>query len=399
MTKRNAIPPLTDLIAGWRHQLHQNPGTKYEEVFANKLIIDTLQSLGIPYVDGMGKTGVVAIIEGQENTSGRTIGLRADMDALPITEQSGQPWASTIPGKMHACGHDGHTAILLGTAKYLSETRNFNGRALLIFQPAEEGGRGAFAMIEDGLFKGDLKCDAVYAIHNWPDQALGTAGIREGAIMASVDIFNIDIIGKGGHAAIPERCIDPIVAGSALVTALQSIISRNISAVESGVISITNFHAGEGAHNVIPDTAKLSGTVRTFSNDTRDLIEQRMHELCAGFAATYGVEINITYNRMIDPTINNPTHTQIAADAMSRILGEENIDRNVSPTMGGEDFGGMLGVVPGAYMFVGQATPDKNSPHNQGLHSPKYDFNDSLIPIAVDYFAELVESSMPLGKK
>lgn len=387
---------MQELVAGWRHELHQNPGTKYEEVFANNLVTTTLDSLGIPYINGLGKTGVVAIIEGQKNTSGKTIGLRADMDALPINEQSGQAWASKIPGKMHACGHDGHTATLLGVAKYLSETRNFDGRALLIFQPAEEGGRGAFAMMEDGLFKDNLKCDAVYAIHNWPAQPVGTAAIREGGIMASVDIFDIKITGKGGHAAVPELAIDPVVAGASLVTTIQSIISRSIPATDSGVITVTNFHAGDGAYNVIPDTADLSGTVRTFSNDVRTHIERRLNEVCAGLAATYGVDVDLSYTRMIDPTINNPEHTQIAADAMARIIGDENVDRNVAPTMGGEDFGGMLGAVPGAYIFVGQGTNNAKSPHNQSLHSPKYDFNDNIIPIAMDYFAELVESSMPL---
>lgn len=396
MTKRNSIPPMTKEVAEWRRALHQNPGLMYEETFANALVIEKLTEMGIPFKAGLGKTGIVAIIEGKTNTSGRTIGLRADMDALPIFEASGQPWASKIPGLMHACGHDGHTSILLGTAKYLWETRNFDGRVLLIFQPAEEGGRGAFAMIKDGLFAGDLKCDAVYALHNWPYQPVGTAAIKPGPIMASVDDFDIVITGKGGHAAYPARCIDPIVIGAQVTMALQTIISRMVPAQDSAILSITNFNAGTGAHNVIPDTGRISGTVRTFKEDVRVLIEAKMKKICTDIGVANDATIVCDYQRNIDPTINDPAHTVIAADAMARILGEENVDRAVEPTMGGEDFGGMLAAVPGAYIFMGQGTNDPKSPHNQGLHNPGYDFNDEALAIGMDYFAELVESGLPL---
>jgi len=384
-------------VAGWRRELHQNPGLMYQEVFSGEFVAAQLTKMGIPFKRGIGKTGIVGFIEGRKNTSGKTIGLRGDMDALPIMEASGQPWASKVPGIMHACGHDGHTANLLGAAKYLSETRNFDGRVLLIFQPAEEGGRGAFAMMRDGLFKDDMKCDAVYGLHNWPKMPLGRAGIRPGPLMASVDNFKITIRGVGGHAAYPAMCIDPIVVGSTLVSALQSIVSRSIPAQEMAVLSTTNFKSGTGANNVVPDVAELSGTVRTFSPKVRDKMEDRIKTLAASVCAGYGATAEVHYEREIDPTINDAQHTQIAIEAMARIIGLENIDTNVEPTLGGEDFGGMLAAVPGAYIFVGQGVPDKNSPHNSGLHNPGYDFNDDVLPIGIDYFAELVESSLPLA--
>lgn len=396
MTKRNAIPPMKEEFAAYRRAMHENPGTLYEEFFASDLIAERLSAWGIPHVRGIGKTGIIATIEGQKNTSGKAIGLRADIDALPVDELSGQPWSSKVPGKMHACGHDGHTAILLGAAKYLNETKNFDGKVHLIFQPAEEGGRGAFAMIEDGLFKGDFKCDAVYALHNWPYLPVGKAGIRPGPIMAAVDEFDVAIKGVGGHAAYPHKCVDSIAAGVALYTAFQTIISRNVPPLEPAVLSVTNFKAGTGAFNVIPDAAHISGTVRTYDRGVRDMIEATMQRMVDDVAKAYGVTMTFKYDRNIDATINDPVHTQIAADAMARIIGAENVDTNTAPSMGGEDFGGMLAVVPGAYINVGQGTPDPNSPHNQGLHHPRYDFNDEVLPIAIDYFVELAESSMPL---
>jgi amidohydrolase len=396
MTKRSTIPLMLSEVSSWRRLLHQNPGLMYEEHFASNFVAEKLTAWGIPFKQGLGKTGIVGIIEGRANTSGKTIGLRGDMDALPIHETSGQPWASKIPGLMHACGHDGHTANLLGTAKYLNETRNFDGRVLLIFQPAEEGGRGAFAMMQDGLFKDDLKCDAVYGLHNWPTMPFGTAGIREGALMAAVDNFKITIQGVGGHAAYPARCIDPIVVGANLVTSLQTIISRMIPAQEMAVLSITNFKGGTGASNVIPESAEISGTVRTFSNAVRQKIKQKLHDMTNSICASYGATASIKYDHRIDATINNPDHTRIAASAMARIIGTENVDTNIEPTLGGEDFGGMLAAVPGAYIFIGQGIPDAKSPHSQGLHHPGYDFNDDILATSIDYFAELVESSLPL---
>lgn len=383
-------------FAAYRRELHQNPGLMYEEHYSKAMVEKKLTEWGISFKSGLGKTGIVAIIEGQKNTSGKTIGLRADMDALPIKEASGQPWVSKIDGKMHACGHDGHTATLLGVAKYLNETKNFDGRTLLIFQPAEEGGRGAFAMMKDGLFKGDLKCDAVYAYHNWPYMPIGTAGIRPGAIMASVDNFEVIVTGRSGHAAYPHTCIDPVMIGASLVMQLQTIVSRNVPPQECAVISVTNFNAGTGAYNIIPDAAKITGTVRTLSPATRDLVEARLKEVCKNVGVTYGTEIQVTYDREIDPTINDPKHTTIFADAAARVLGNENVYREIEPSMGGEDFGGMLVEVPGAYIRIGQAVSAKDSPHNKSLHNSGFDFNDDILPIAIDVFAEVVESSLPL---
>lgn len=396
MTKRNSIPPMQTEVAAWRRDIHQNPGLMYEEHFSSDLVASKLTEWGVPFKRGLGKTGIVGIIEGRKNTSGKTIGLRADMDALPIVEASGQSWSSKVPGVMHACGHDGHTAILLGTAKYLAETRNFDGRVLLIFQPAEEGGRGAFAMMRDGLFKDDLKCDAVYGLHNWPSMPLGTAGIRPGPVMAAVDQFDIKIAGVGGHAAYPAKCIDPIVVGATLVTALQGIVARMVAPQDMAVLSITNFKAGTGAYNVIPDDAEITGTVRTFSPEVRDAIESRMKTMTSDICAAYGAKVSFEYNREIDATINNPEHTDICIEAMGKIIGRENVNTNIQPSLGGEDFGGMLMQVPGAYIHIGQGVADKNSPHNKGLHNAGYDFNDDALPIAMDYFAELVESGLPL---
>ena len=396
MTKRNSIPPMKEEVSAWRRELHQNPGLKYEEHFASAFVAKKLTEWGIPFKSGIGKTGIVGIIEGRKNTSGKTVGLRGDMDALPIVETSGQPWASKVEGVMHACGHDGHTANLLGAAKYLNETRNFDGRVLVIFQPAEEGGRGAFAMIEDGLFKGDLKCDAVYGLHNWPTVPFGKAEIKAGPMLAAVDEFTIKINGVGGHAAYPARCIDPIVIGSTLVTTLQGIVSRMVPPQEMAVLSVTNFKAGTGAFNVIPHEAEITGTVRTFNNTIRDMMEARIKTMTDEICKSYGATSSVHYDRNIDPTINDADHAQFAADCMGRIIGTENVNTNMQPTLGGEDFGGMLAVVPGAYIFVGQGLPDKNSPHSRGLHNPNYDFNDDILPIGIDYFAELVETSLPL---
>ena len=387
---------MKDEVAAWRHDLHQNPGIMYEEHYASDLVAHKLGEWGIPFKRGLGKTGIVGIIEGRQNTSNRTVGLRADMDALPINETSGQPWASQVPGRMHACGHDGHTSILLGTAKYLNETKNFDGRVLLIFQPAEEGGRGAFAMMRDGLFKDDLTCDAVYGLHNWPQLPLGRAGTRVGALMAAVDTFRIEIVGHGGHAAYPAQCVDPIVVGAQIVNALQTIVARMVAPQDMAVLSITNFNAGTGAFNVIPDQAVITGTVRSFDPDVRDTMESRLKTITTEICNAYGAKVSVHYEREIDATINHAEQTAIAITALRRILGAENVETDMRPSLGGEDFGGMMMQVPGAYVHIGQGMADKKSPHNRSLHNPGYDFNDEVLPIAMDYFAEIVETELPL---
>ncbi len=398
MTKRNSIARMTEEMTAWRRELHQNPGLAYEETYAASFVEKKLTEWGVSFKKGVATTGIVATIEGRENTSAKAIGLRGDMDALPINEKSGQPWASQKSGTMHACGHDGHTTILLAAAKYLSETRNFNGKVHLVFQPAEEGAHGADTMISEGLFR-DFPCDAMYGLHNWPFLPVGKAELRAGPLLAAVDEFDITITGEGGHGAYPQSTKDPIPAGAALVSALQTIVSRNIAAVEPVVVSVTNFNAGTGATNVIPDTATLSGTVRTFSVKAQDFVEQRIRDICDNLGAAYGVKAEMTrYFRNTKATINTPKESDFAAQTLVNLLGADNVNADCDLCLGGEDFGAFLYEVPGAYIFLGQGTPDKKSPHNQTLHSPFYDFNDEILPIAVDYFAELVETAMPVVK-
>ena len=421
---RNSIATLAEEVAGWRRELHANPGLTHDEEFAHEFVKARLDELGVSYKAGLGGYGIVASIKGEKvpvsdsegaerpsaterrRESGApaeglrpvsdrepTIGLRADMDALPITEESGQPWASTKPGVMHACGHDGHTACLLGVAKHLSENPNFAGTVHLIFQPAEEGGHGAEKMMADGLFE-DFPCDAVFGLHNWPWVPLGQAGITAGPIMAAVDEFDITITGKGGHAALPHACIDPIVTAAQIINAAQTLVSRSIDPVQSAVVSFTDLHAGEGAHNVIPEVTRIMGTVRSFDMDVREDLHSRLVSLVNKTAEINGAKAEINIIRHIDPTINHAPEAEFCADIMAGLIGEENIDRNVAPCMGGEDFGTMIVDRPGAYIWIGQGTGDAASPHDQGLHSAKYDFNDEMIPVAVEYLTRVVEARL-----
>lgn len=391
----NRLAEFQDEIAAIRRELHQNPQTAYEETFASDMVAKKLSEWGIPFKRNIAITGIVATIEGQKTDSGKSIGLRADMDALDLTEKSGQPWASKTPGKMHGCGHDGHTSILLATAKYLAETRNFNGKVHLIFQPAEEGSRGADRMMEEGLFR-DFPMDQVYGLHNWPWMPLGRVEMRAGPLLANVDEFEITITGKGGHAAYPQETIDPLITGAQIVSALQTVVARNATPVDPLVVSVTNFHAGTGAFNVIGDTATMTGTVRSFSDAMRQLAKKRIHEIAQNTAAANNAQINIQYIEQIDATVNTPAETATAARIAAKIVGDANISTDTPMCMGGEDFGSFLKNRPGCYIFMGQGTKNDQSPHNQGLHSPFYDFNDDLIPIASSYFAALVESEMAL---
>lgn len=394
MTLSNSIAALKDEIAAYRRELHQNPQTSYEETFASGLVQKKLTEWGIPFKTGYAVTGIVATIEGAQNTSGKSIALRADMDALNIVEASGQPWASKIPGKMHGCGHDGHTAMLLGAAKYLSETRNFNGTVHLIFQPAEEGGAGAIRMIEQGLFK-DFKIDAVFGMHNWPGMKKGTIGLRPGPIMASSDTFEIVVTGRGGHAAMPNRSIDPVIIAAHIITMLQTVVSREIDPVDQAVLSITNVNAGTGADNVIPDKAVLTGTFRAFQVATRQRLGRRIGEIASAVATSMGGSATAEVFNGYDPTINSAAESAFCADICRALVGAENVDANVEPCMGAEDFGAMLQEVPGCYIWMGQAEADTASPHNKGLHNAGYDFNDEIIPLGVEYWARLVETALP----
>ena len=398
MTLINSIAAMADEIAGYRRALHENPQTSYEETFASNLIASKLKEWGVTFEEGIAVTGIVATIEGRTNTSGQAVALRADIDALDIVEKSGQPWASKTPGKMHGCGHDGHTAMLLGAAKYLSETRNFDGKVHLIFQPAEEGGAGAVKMIEEGLFK-KYPVKAVFGMHNWPGMKRGTIGLRPGPIMASTDQFYITVTGRGGHAAMPHLSIDPILIATQIVGALQSIVSRQIDPVDQVVLSVTNFNGGTGATNVIPDDVKLVGTYRTFRPDTRKFVGQRIEEICQSVAAMNGGSATMAFKDGYDPTINTPAESEFCAAIARALVGDANVNANVDPCMGAEDFGAMLQEVPGCYIWMGQGEPDRpDSPHNKGLHNAGYDFNDAIIPMGIEYWARTVEAALPLEK-
>ncbi len=374
-------------IVAWRHDLHEHPELLYDVHRTAATVAERLREFGIDeVVTGVGRTGVVGVIRGRKTESGKVIGLRADMDALPIAEKTGKPYASTVPGKMHACGHDGHTAMLLGAARYLAETRNFDGTAIVIFQPAEEGGGGGKAMIEDGLID-RWAIQQVYGMHNLPGLPIGRFATRNGPIMASTDEFTITVTGRDGHAARPHTTIDPIVVGAGLVTALQTIVSRNVDPLEAAVVSVTKFHAGT-AYNVIPETAEIAGTVRCLSDTVRDLAERRINEIAKGIAAAHGAGINLFYDRNYPITRNDPAATGFAAGVAALVAGEANVAIDTPPLLAGEDFSYMLEQRPGAFVFIGNGD-------SAGLHNASYDFNDEIIPIGCSYWARLVETAMP----
>jgi amidohydrolase len=384
----NRVADLQPDIQAWRRDIHENPELLYDVHRTASFVADRLREFGCDeVVTGLGKTGVVGVIKGKKPAGSgdiKVIGLRADMDALPIHEETNLPYASKTPGKMHACGHDGHTAMLLGAARYLAETRNFAGTTVVIFQPAEEGGAGAAAMIKDGLMD-RFGIEQVYGMHNGPGIPIGSFAIRSGPIMAATDEVNISIEGLGGHAARPHKCIDSVMVGAQLITALQSVVSRSVDPLDSAVISICEFHAGN-ARNVIPQTAELRGTVRTLTPEVRQLIEKRVGEVVKGVALLTGARIDLTYKRGYPVTVNHRSQTEFATRIAKDVAGEANV-HEMPPLMGGEDFSYMLEARPGAFIFVGNGD-------SAGLHHQSYNFNDDIIPYGTSYWVRLVETAM-----
>ncbi|MBK1624974.1 M20 aminoacylase family protein [Afifella marina] len=382
----NSLAEAADEITQWRRDFHRNPELLYDVPRTAKVVADKLRAFGCDeVVEGIGRSGVVGIIRGR-GEGDRGIGLRADMDALPIEEESGKPWRSETPGKMHACGHDGHMAMLLGAARYLAETRNFAGRAVIVFQPAEEGGAGARAMIEDGLME-RFAISEIYGLHNMPGIPVGQFGIRPGPLMAATDNFVIQIEGKGSHAAKPHAGVDPVLVGSQIVNALQSVASRNVDPLKSAVVSVTTFHAGD-TFNVIPQRGTLKGTVRTLDPGIRDLVERRMNELVPTIGQAFGARARLDYQRHYPVTVNHEEQTHKAAAVAREIAGEGAVTENTPPLMAGEDFSYMLEARPGAFIFLGNGD-------SAGLHHPAYDFNDGAAPYGASYLARLVETGMP----
>src|SRR5215467_5501160 len=382
----NRIADLHREITAWRHDIHAHPELLYDVHRTAATVAEKLKAFGCDeVVTGIGRTGVVGVIRGNRANSRKVIGLRADMDALPIEEATNLPYKSTVPGKMHACGHDGHTAMLLGAARYLAETRNFAGTAVMIFQPAEEGGGGARAMIQDGLLD-RFGVEEVFGMHNYPGLPVGTFAIRPGPLMAAADRLTIEIEGKGGHAARPHLSIDTVLVGAQIINQIQSIVARNVDPLQSAVVSICMFQAGN-TDNVIPQTARLKGTARSLDPKVRDLLEARLHAVVEGTAELYGATAKLTYKRDYPVLRNHERETSFAASVAADVVGDRHVDIAMVPVMGAEDFSFMLESRPGAFIFVG------NGP-SAGLHHPAYNFNDEVIPIGTSYWVKLVETAL-----
>jgi hippurate hydrolase len=375
-----------------RRDIHAHPELSFQEDRTSTLVAEKLAAWGIEVHRGLAKTGVVGVIPGRKRTSGRGIGLRADMDCLPMHENNSFAHKSQYEGRMHACGHDGHTTMLLGAARYLAETRNFDGTAYLIFQPAEEGGGGGEVMVKEGLFK-RFPANEVYALHNWPGLPPGKMAVRAGPVMAATDEIQITVRGRGGHGAMPHLAVDPVLAAAHIITALQSIASRSVNPIDAIVVSICSMATSQvGVFNVIPDHVKLVGTVRSFQPETRDLAERRLREIATKTAEALGASAEVIYARGYPATVNSVQGAAFAAQVGKRMFGAENVITEHEPTMGGEDFSFMLQERPGAYVFLGQGGA-------QGgclLHNPNYDFNDEVIPLGAGYLAALVEEALPL---
>ena len=380
----NRIADYHDEMTAWRRHLHAHPEIGFEEEATAAFVADKLRAFGVDEVHtGIARTGVVAVVRGREG--GRRVGLRCDMDALPLTERTGAAHASTTPGRMHACGHDGHTAMLLGAARYLAETRNFAGEVVLIFQPAEEGYGGGRVMLQEGLFE-RFPVDAVFGLHNWPGAAVGSFAICKGPIMAATDTFDVTVKGRGGHAALPHTAADPVLAAAATVQALQGVVARNVPPKEAAVVSVTRIGGGD-AYNVIPDEVAFGGTVRTYTPEMRKLCQERFEAICAAVARAHDCEAAIDFRRGYPPTVNSERETDFAADVAAEVVGDSRVNRDAVPSMGGEDFAYLLEKKPGAYILMGNGPGD----HGRVLHSPNYDFNDDALPVGVSYWVRLAE--------
>ena len=384
-------PELTRL----RRDLHAHPELGFEEFYTARRVKEALVLCGVDEIhEGIGKTGVVAVIRGQRDTRARMLGLRADMDALPMVESNEFAWKSCKSGLMHGCGHDGHVAMLIGAARYLAETRRFDGTAVLIFQPGEEGFAGARVMVEDGLFD-RFPVQSVYAMHNWPAMRPGTIGINMGPMMAAADRITIEVTGRGGHGAHAYLTVDPVLVAAHIITAVQSLVSRNVRPIDSAVVSICAMQAGDlGAMSVIPGKAVLVGTVRTFSSDVQDMVQQRLSELCSGVALGFGATATVHYERIYPATVNTEKEAAFAADVAQSLVGPDHVTRDLEPSMGAEDFSYMLQVKPGAYMRIGQG--GTTGVGSTSLHNSRYDFNDDILPLGGALHASLVEQNMPL---
>lgn len=384
----NRFADLHAEITAWRRDFHENPELLFDVERTAGIVEEKLREFGCDQVkSGIGRTGVVAVIHGKTNTSGRVIGLRADMDALPIFEATGLDYKSKVDGKMHACGHDGHTAMLMGAAKYLAETRNFDGTAVVIFQPAEEGGGGGDEMCKDGMME-EFGIQEVYGMHNMPGLPLGHFAIRPGAFFAAADQFTIDIEGRGGHAAKPHETIDTTLIGSQIVMALQSIVSRNADPMKQLVVSVTSFRTESDAYNVIPQHVQLRGTVRTMDAGVQDLAEENISRICKSTAEAFGARATVSYNRGYPVMVNSDDQTEFAADVARKVAGENAVTDQAPMVMGAEDFSFMLNERPGAYILVGNGDTAM-------VHHPEYNFDDDVIPAGCSYWATLVETAMP----
>jgi hippurate hydrolase len=388
-----AILPHHEGLTEFRRDLHANPELGFEEHRTAALVAERLTGWGVEVHTGIGRTGVVGVIRGRGERSDRSIGLRADMDALPMVEENDFAHRSTKQEVMHGCGHDGHVAILLGAARYLAESRDFDGTVYVIFQPGEEGYAGARAMIEDGLFT-RFPAQEVYALHNWPALPAGRFGLNSGPMMAAADRVEISVCGKGGHGAHPHLVVDPVLAAAHIVTSAQSIVARNVAPLDNAVLSLCAVHAGNlSAFSVVPREARLTGTVRSFRPDVQEIVEQRLSELVESTARAFGAEGKTIYERIYPATINHPAQARFAGDVAAQLVGDDNVTRDLAPSMGAEDFAFMLQEKPGCYVRLGQG----GGPSNCFLHNSRYDFNDAVIPLGAAFFAALAERRMPRG--